>query len=149
MRLIQELLTLTESSGVEQHLRSVMRGMEANLPHEARYKEWNFNIPDKQLWWVTQENTDFDYVANTIAEFLEEEGFEGWTVNVACRDDWDGGWRDHSASWEKAHTGSGHHEPAVKAEPQAPTRRPDGRKEYEPDKFVDGDDMMKAIRDFS
>lgn len=194
-----KLSQLLENSD-DQKVRNAIREARKNLDHEERHKDIEWNVHSKKFWYVTQEDCDYQHVADTIAKELATEGLDGWTVHVAVRDDWDGGYDDRTP-WTTATSGAsgarkekpmwyivsddnfieeGGWEDKVDADDAMehynygreevaygiisgkdgrtlrrmtpPTQSPapshaGKKKEYEPDTFHSGDDIMKKTKD--
>ena len=86
---LAELLEARQPS-LEQRVRSAIREVEQELPDEAHYKEFDFDLHGKQVWYITQGSRDYEKVAEQIAEFFTMEGLADWTIHVISRDHWDG-----------------------------------------------------------
>jgi hypothetical protein len=89
----------------ERQVLRFLQGLEADLYHEARYKQVDISEAQHAVYWITQESSDLEsaLVAGDIAEAFTKRGWAGWTINVVNRDKYKG--RDESP-WKKAYSKS-------------------------------------------
>lgn len=85
----------------EKDVRAALSGAERQLDHEARYKQFDVDMGDKTVYWVTQETYEKESkkAAKTLAKILSDADITGWTVKVVVRDENRG--RDESP-WQTA-----------------------------------------------
>ena len=84
--LVRELFEEKEIN--DREFTRMMNGFEKQLPHESRYKKWDYYPYKKLVTWVTQatEPEESQTTAETLAKLLAKAGYHGWTVKVVLRD---------------------------------------------------------------
>ena len=74
-------------------IRRVVKMADAALKKEGnggQYKEFDIDIKNGTLWYVSQGADDSKGVAQTIAHFFDSADIAPFTIKVISRDKWDG-----------------------------------------------------------
>jgi len=74
-------------------INRVVRMADAKLKAEGKggqFKEFDIDIPNGTLWYVSQGADDSQHVAEVIAEFFDSADIAPFTIKVIGRDKWDG-----------------------------------------------------------
>lgn len=69
----------------DREFSKMLRDVERDLPRESRYKSYDFDKYTKTVWWITQEEPTQE-TPKIIAQYLSDQGYDGWTVKVCQRD---------------------------------------------------------------